>query len=163
MRPLDTVRDRALLGLPLLLLTLVADQASKQLALMTLFAEPVRIEVLPVFNLTPVWNRGVSFGLLATDDAAGPWLLGGFAVVVSVTLLVWMLRANSRWLVAGLGLIVGGAIGNAIDRARHGAVVDFLDFHWQGMHWPAFNIADTAITIGVVMLLIDAFLGRNES
>ena len=75
-------------------------------------------------------------------------------------MVFWMTRATTHWLVIGLGLIVGGAVGNAIDRALHGAVVDFIDVHWADLHWPAFNIADAAISIGVGFILLDAFVTR---
>jgi signal peptidase II len=85
-----------------------------------------------------------------------PWLLLGFALAVAGGLGVWLMRARNRWLGAGLGLVIGGAIGNAIDRVRLGAVVDFLDVHAAGYHWPAFNVADSAITVGVLLLLFDS-------
>lgn len=153
---------RLKLGLVLALVVGVLDQLTKQWALARLFTPPDRIEVLPMLNFVPVWNRGVSFGLLANDSAWGPWLLGGFAIVVSVFMIVWIARAETRWLVTGLGLVVGGALGNAFDRALHGAVVDFIDVHYAGWHWPAFNIADAGITIGVGFILLDAFFGRSD-
>lgn len=147
----------AFLGFALAGVTVVLDRASKVWALDALFDPPARIMVGPVLNLVPVWNRGVSFGLLSNDSPWGPWLLGGFALAVAVALVIWLLRAESRVLGAGLGLVIGGAVGNAIDRALYGAVVDFIDAHWGDLHWPAFNIADAAITVGVGLLLLDAF------
>ena len=160
-QPFTTSAHRLRIGLPLAGGIIVIDQATKFWALDALFSPPRRIEVIEILNFTPVWNRGVSFGLLANDSPYGPWLLGGFAVIVSIALTVWLAKAETRSLVFGLGAIVGGAIGNAIDRALHGAVVDFIDFHWDTLHWPAFNIADTAITIGVGLILLDAFLTRD--
>jgi signal peptidase II len=150
------IRRPAALGLVLAVLTVALDRLTKAWALDALFDPPARIVLLDVLNLVPVWNRGVSFGLLSNDSAWGPWLLGGFALAVAVALLVWLLRADSRVLGAGLGLVIGGAVGNAIDRALYGAVVDFIDAHWDDLHWPAFNIADAAITLGVALLLLDA-------
>lgn len=150
------IRSISALGLGLAALTIVLDRVTKIWALDALFEPPTRIVVAPVLNLVPVWNRGVSFGLLANDSPWGPWLLGGFALVVAVALVVWLLRAENRVLGAGLGLVIGGAVGNAIDRALYGAVVDFIDAHWGDLHWPAFNIADAAITLGVGLLLLDA-------
>lgn len=161
--PPGTPRARLRLGLILAALVVLLDQAVKQWALARLFYPPDRIEVLPFFNLVPVWNRGVSFGLLANDSPWGPWLLGGFALAVSAVMVVWMARAGSRFLVVGLGLVVGGALGNAGDRALHGAVVDYIDLHYAGWHWPAFNIADTAITIGVVFILLDAVFAGPDA
>lgn len=149
-------RRPAVLGLALAALTIALDRATKVWALDALFEPPVRIVLGGFLNLVPVWNRGVSFGLLANDSAWGPWLLGGFALAVAVALVVWLLRADNRVLGAGLGLVIGGAVGNAIDRALYGAVVDFIDAHWGDLHWPAFNIADAAITLGVGLLLLDA-------
>lgn len=146
----------AVLGLALAAATVVLDRGSKLWALDALFDPPARVVVAPVLNLVPVWNRGVSFGLLSNESQWGPWLLGGFALAVAAALVVWLLRAGNRVLGAGLGLIIGGAVGNAIDRALYGAVVDFLDAHWGDLHWPAFNVADAAITVGVGLLLLDA-------
>lgn len=149
-------RHPLLLGLALAALTVALDRASKVWALDALFDPPNRIVVAPVLNLVPVWNRGVSFGLFSNDSAWGPWLLGGFALVVAVALVIWLMRAETSVLGAGLGMVIGGAVGNAVDRALYGAVVDFIDTHWGDLHWPAFNIADAAITVGVGLLLLDA-------
>jgi len=139
------------------------DQVTKALVLDHFLGRPgpARDEVLPVFDLVLTFNRGVSFGMFGGD---GDWQVAAFttlAVVVSVVLAVWMARSPDRVLRAGLGLIVGGAIGNAIDRVRFGAVVDFIDLHAAGWHWPAFNVADAAITVGAVVLLWDALFGSR--
>ncbi len=144
-------------GLALGVLVVVLDQATKVWALATVFDPPRRIEILPMLDLVPVWNRGVSFGLLSSASQWGPWLLSGFALVVCGFLLAWLARARAWPLVWGLGAVIGGAIGNVIDRVRFGAVVDFIDVHYGAWHWPAFNIADSAITLGVCLLLLDAF------
>jgi signal peptidase II len=144
-------------GLGLGALVVVLDQATKVWALAEVFDPPRRIEILSVLNFVPVWNRGVSFGMLSNESTLGPWLLSGFALVVTGFLVVWLARARGWPLILGLGLVIGGAIGNVIDRVRFGAVVDFIDVHYAGWHWPAFNIADSAITLGVVLLLLDAF------
>ena len=156
-----TPMSRLRLGLSIGFVVLALDHITKAWALNRLFFPPDRIEVLSILNFVPVWNRGVSFGLLASDSPYTPWLLGGFALAVSVAMVFWMTRATTHWLVIGLGLIVGGAVGNAIDRALHGAVVDFIDVHWADLHWPAFNIADAAISIGVGFILLDAFVTRT--
>jgi signal peptidase II len=142
----------------LALLVVVLDQLSKAWVLGGLqLAERGQIPVLPFFRLTMVMNRGVSFGLLSADSPAGRWLLVGGALVVALILIVWVRRADRPLLATALGLIIGGALGNnLIDRARLGRVVDFLDF--SGLYFPwVFNIADSAITVGVVLLLIDSF------
>ena len=92
-----------------------------------------------------------------------PFYLSGFAIAVVAGLLVWLARAPSQLLRISLGLIIGGAIGNVIDRLRYNAVVDFIDWHAFGYHWPAFNLADSAISVGVVFLLFDSFLGDSQS
>jgi signal peptidase II len=140
----------------------LADQATKEWALATVFRDRVVVEVTPFFNLVAVWNRGVSFGLLASDDPMAPYYISGFAVAVVVGLLVWLARAPGPLLRISLGLVIGGAIGNVIDRLRHSAVVDFIDWHAFGYHWPAFNIADSAISVGIVLLVIDSFFGDPD-
>lgn len=140
----------------------LVDQITKWWALSALaFQRPV--EVLPFFNLTLVFNRGAAFSFLA---GAGGWqrlFFIGLALVIAAVLAVWLARSawRQRWLAAGLALILGGAIGNVIDRIRFGHVVDFLDFHAAGWHWPAFNIADSAITIGAIALLLTSIVARD--
>ena len=132
------------------LLLIVADQATKQVMLDLIFDPPRRIEILAILNLVPVWNRGMSFGMLADSGALVPVGLTGLAVVVSAWLF-WMVPRLNRVQRLAAAFIAGGAIGNAIDRLRFGKVVDFIDLHYAGVHWPAFNLADTAITIGAVL------------
>lgn len=150
---------RLRVGLLLALAILLADQATKWWILEVVRLPEIRqVVITQNFNLTMVWNRGVTFGLLASDV---PWqkaLLGGVALLVCVLLLVWLTRAESRLVALGLGSVIGGAIGNVIDRARFGAVVDFLDFHAFGWHWYAFNVADAAIVCGVGLLLWGALI-----
>ncbi len=140
------------------------DQLSKWILLTEVMAPPRIIEVTGFFNLVLVGNRGVSFGLLSSDT---PWVqpaLAAFAAVVAVFLGFWLHRADNRILALSLGLVIGGALGNAIDRLWHGVVVDFLDFHVAGYHWPAFNIADSAITVGVILILVEGlFAGRKQT
>jgi signal peptidase II len=116
------------------------------------------IALTPFFNLVLVWNRGVSFGMFDSGGALAPWLLSGLALAVVVALLVWLRRVEHPLPGVGLGLIIGGAVGNVIDRVRFGAVIDFLDVHALGWHWPAFNVADSAICIGAALLLVDGLL-----
>ena len=117
----------------------------------------VQIEMLPFFNFSMVWNEGMGFGMLG---AAGPWVLIGLSLVIVAVLGVWMHRQpTDRYLHVALGLMIGGAIGNVIDRARFHAVVDFLDFHIGRWHYPTFNVADSFIVIGVALLLLQPFFG----
>ncbi len=124
-------------------------------------AEPTGfVEVLPFFNLVMVWNRGVSFGLLGDADLA-PYLMAGVAGLVVIVLVIWLAGVSERLLAASIGLIIGGALGNIVDRLVYGAVADFVDLHAGGFHWPAFNVADAAITVGVAVMLIDGLLNRR--
>ena len=152
-------RPTTRLGLLLAFVVVVLDQLSKWLIIAVVMDPPRTIVVAPFFNIVMVWNRGASFGLLNAQSPWIPWVLSLIALAVSAGLVVWLTRAEGRWLAAGLGLIIGGAIGNLIDRARFGAVADFLDFFVGRYHWPAFNVADTGITVGVAILLIDALIG----
>lgn len=158
---------RAALGLLLAAVIFAADQASKWWMLDYLAVEgPLgRGQFVPVtgfFNLVAVWNRGVSFGMFSGHLDAVRWGLSGLAVLVSVVLAVWLFRTQDRLVALGLGCVIGGAIGNVVDRIRFGAVFDFLDFHVSGYHWPAFNIADSGIFVGVAALLIDGLFRRRE-
>jgi signal peptidase II len=139
------------------------DQWSKYLML-TVFADRMSsAEVTPFFNLVLVLNRGISFGLFNQESVAGPWVFLGLSLAIAGALLVWLRRIDRPLLAAAVGLVVGGAVGNALDRLRFGGVVDFLDLHAFGYHWPAFNLADSAIVIGVAFLLLDGFVVRRTS
>lgn len=148
-------------GLLLAFIILVADQASKWFMLEVLRLPEVRhIPLLALgpfgFDLTMVWNRGVTFGLLAGDTMAAQAGLAAIALVIAALLIRWMARAENRLTALALGAVVGGAIGNVIDRFRFGAVADFLDAHAWGWHWYVFNVADAAIVLGVLALVSDA-------
>jgi signal peptidase II len=156
-------------GFLLALTVLVLDQATKWLALASLDPyEPM--VVTPFFNLVLVWNRGVSFGMLSGDPAWGPWYLTGMSAAIGAFLIVWLYRESRVVTRVALWLVLAGAVGNIIDRLRFGAVVDFLDFHAFGYHWPAFNVADSAIVVGAGLILLDSLwlsqdttkLGRGE-
>jgi signal peptidase II len=149
-------------GLPFTLLALILDQVTKLLAYENLWQPPRRVELLGFLDLVPVENRGISFGLFQGEGSTGVWLISGFALIVSVGLGFWLSRVRRRWPAAALGLVIGGALGNVIDRLRLGWVIDFIDFHVTSWHWPAFNIADAAITVGVGMLLIDGLFGTAK-
>ena len=146
--------------------TVVLDQWSKAWVLGALRLDDLgSIQVLPFFRLTLVENRGVSFGLLRADSAFGRWALVAVAAAVVAWLIWWVRKADRPLFAAAVGLVIGGALGNnLIDRARIGRVVDFLDF--SGLYFPwVFNVADSAISIGVALLLLDSFMpdGRKAS
>jgi signal peptidase II len=157
-------------GLIVAALILIADQLSKYWVLKVLFglpdpittaswAPPIRITGFLDFAM--VWNYGISFGLLAGDSPLARWGLSVVALAVVVGLLIW-LRRNDRGLIAGgVGLIIGGAIGNVIDRLRFGAVADFLHFYAGQYSFWVFNVADSAISIGVMLLIVDSLFGRR--
>ena len=150
------------LGLSVAFVALVADQVSKWWILEHVMKPPRVIPVTDFFNLVMVWNRGVSFGLFNTPGSSA-WVLTGLALALTAFLLVWLWRADGHRLALALGLIIGGALGNVVDRVRFGAVADFLDFYVGNWHWPAFNVADSAITVGVVILILDSLFQRPEN
>lgn len=119
--------------------------------------EPVVLQVLPNFNLVSVWNKGISFGLFNKATDYGPMILVGLSLVISVFFLVWLFRTDDIVQSIGILMVIGGALGNVIDRVRYGAVFDFLDFHLFDYHWPAFNIADSGIVLGVAVLILHSF------
>lgn len=119
------------------------------------------LEILPFFNLSIVLNRGISFGMFSGTEAWLPLFLILSTSFIVLVLAFWLLRARERFIILSLGIIIGGALGNIIDRVRYGFVVDFLDFHLGDYHWPAFNIADTAVFIGVVILVLMSIVRPN--
>ena len=149
-------------GLAIAAVIVVLDQLSKWWVVEVVMNPPRTIEVTPFFNLVMGWNRGVSFGLFNTGSAVTVWLLPALAVAIVVVLAVWLSRVDRLLLGAALGSIIGGAVGNVIDRLRYGAVADFLDVHAMGYHWPAFNLADTMITVGAAVLIFDSLFVRAE-
>lgn len=140
-------------------LIIAGDQVTKQLVVnsMALFD---RVELLPFLNLVYVHNTGAAFSVMSS---AAPWFFVALSVAVSLGILIWLRRHphDQRLVAVSLTLILGGALGNAIDRATRGYVIDFVDVHAAGWHWPAFNVADSAITIGAVLLVVDMWVNRH--
>lgn len=124
---------------------------------------PVQIPVTPFFNIVMVWNRGMSFGLFNHQTDYGPVLLGVLAAIIIVIFTLWMLRSVSAFQCFGIALVIGGALGNIMDRVRYGAVADFLDFYVGNWHWPAFNVSDSCICIGVFLLIVQSFFFENPA
>ena len=145
-----------LLGLGVGLAVLAADQASKYWVLEILgLPEIGTLPVMALLSLTMVWNRGITFGLLSAESTVGGVVLGVVALAVVGVLGVWLRRATSPLVAGAIGAVAGGAIGNVIDRARFGAVVDFIHAHAFGWSWYVFNLADAAIVCGVAALVLD--------
>jgi signal peptidase II len=143
---------------------LVLDQLTKWWIIFYVMRPPQVIEVAPFFNLVMGWNYGVSFGMLNSISEFSTWLLPFIVLAITAGLIKWLFRVDQLRQAIALGFIIGGAIGNLIDRIRFGAVADFLDFHAWGYHWPAFNVADSAITIGAIALILDSlFTGEKKS
>lgn len=148
---------RAALACGAVATALAVDFVTKWLILNVVMAPPRTIEIAPFFNLTLGFNTGVSFGMFREFFLDRPLVLAGIKMVIVAGLLVWAMRTERRTETVSLGLVAGGAVGNVLDRMRQGAVTDFLDFHVGNWHWPAFNMADTMITIGVVLLIAGSF------
>jgi signal peptidase II len=150
------------LGFAAAALALLLDQGTKLLMLYGFgfrhMAAGDNVPVLPFFNLVMVWNKGVSYGLFPASGPLGTAFLVIFQLVAVVGLSWWLWNANRRPLTVGLGLVIGGALGNLIDRLIYNKVADFFHFYARGYDWYVFNVADAAITFGVIALLYDALL-----
>ena len=151
-------------GLTLAAFIFISDQIVKYWVLTTLdLRNRGQVEVIGIFNFTYVENHGVSLGMLTADSAMERWLLVAMTGAISIGVLVWLWREKNRQDVLALGLILGGALGNIVDRARFGYVVDYADLHFGDIRpFLVFNVADAAITIGVVILLMRALLVREK-
>ena len=173
-------KTKRLLGLGLIIDCIILDQISKWLILERVFKpqinEPslglfdwltsslrlplIQDEILPFFNLTMVWNQGISFGMFQNGN---PWPLIIMATFIAVIFGVWLTKATKKMEIVALSFVIGGAIGNVIDRLHFKAVADFFDFHLGGIHFPAFNLADSFISIGIITLIIfNLFFANDE-
>ena len=149
-------------GFAFALVTFAMDQASKLWMLYGFdIANKQPVNVTPFFDLVLVWNRGISYGLFQQDSDMGRYLLIGFALLASIVLTIWIWRNHSQLVATGLGLVLGGALGNGLDRLLHGAVVDLFHFYWGNFSWYVFNWADVAIVIGALILIYDSLFGKN--
>jgi signal peptidase II len=160
--PAHVQRTHPAAWLWLSLAVIALDQATKFLSARFLELHE-RVEVLPVLDFTLLHNTGAAFSLLAGASGWQRWFFIGLAFAVSLMLLVWIWRTprGEKLLPLALALILGGALGNVIDRIVHGFVVDFIHVHWGAAYFPAFNIADSAITVGAALLILDAFRERR--
>jgi signal peptidase II len=156
--------SRAIVWLLLSVVIVAADQLSKEY-IARHFGEFEFTSVLPILDITRMHNVGAAFSFLASASGWQRWLFIGLAVAVSLGIIVWLYRlprgAHSL-LAAGLALVLGGAVGNVIDRIRLGHVIDFIHFHWERAYFPAFNVADSAITVGAACLLLDALIDARR-
>ena len=151
------------LGIGIAIAISALDQLTKLIVLNVVMTPPQTIAITDFFNLVLVANRGISFGLLSSDSPWGQPLLIALALALSAMLVFWLRGADNRLLAGSIGLVLGGAVGNAIDRVNHGAVIDFLDFYLGAYHWPAFNLADAAIVIGVAAIILEGlFAGSGK-
>jgi signal peptidase II len=152
--------------LPVTALVILLDQLSKAW-MVRHFSFDQSLTVLPVLNITLRFNTGAAFSVLADASGWQRWLFTGLAIAVAAIIVVWLYRLDGRkqWLLAlSLSLILAGALGNLIDRLVLGHVIDFIDVHWKDVHFPAFNVADSAITVGAILLLLDTWVaGRHRS
>lgn len=151
------------IGVYLAALTALLDQASKWWVLNNPLANTQIHRVNDYLNLRLSWNKGVTFGLLNHHSDWAPFVLAGAATAIVLLLLGWLRRSETLYAGLGLGLIIGGAVGNVIDRLRFGAVVDFIDVHYENHHWYTFNLADSAIFCGVCLLLIENLAMRRKA
>lgn len=155
---LSKVKTTGLSWLWITILVVLVDRLTKSAALKYLVAY-TPLGMTQFFNLTLAFNKGAAFSFLDQNTVWQGWLFGSISLIVSVAILVWLARipAQKRWLGIALTLVLAGALGNLTDRILYGHVIDFLDFHLGYWHWPAFNVADSAICIGAFMLLFDSF------
>lgn len=152
------------LGLAVAIVVVILDQLSKAAILGFFAAHPFSEPLTPFFSLVLGYNRGMSFGFFnAGASGLNALIFSLVAAAIVVALIWWLVRVTSPFLAVAIGLIIGGAVGNVIDRLRLGAVVDFLDFHVGLWHWPAFNLADSAICVGVAAMLLDGLLLRRQA
>ncbi|NQZ26535.1 MAG: signal peptidase II [Colwellia sp.] len=156
--------DTGLRWLWLTLLCLIIDQVSKQWVAGT-FDYRETLSVLPFFNLTYVHNPGAAFSFLADQGGWQRWFFTAIAAIASIVFLVWMAKTpkQQRLLSIAFALILSGAVGNLIDRVLFGYVIDFLDFHWAGFHFAAFNIADSVIFIGAALMIFESFTNKEDN
>lgn len=149
-----------LLGLIIAVIIIVADQLSKYYILHHFLGLNSYVQFGDYFNVVRAWNTGVSFSMFNDYGNIGAYVLSGIAIAVVVALFVWLRGEKDKAIQTALGMIMGGAIGNVIDRLRLGAVFDFLDFHIEENHWPAFNVADSFICIGAGLIILISVIAK---
>jgi len=150
-------------GILIVFLVIFLDQVTKWWVLNIALISSTAVALTDFFNLVIVWNSGASFGIFSDGPDWVRIALILFAAIICIILLIWLMQSESNVCIVALGLIIGGAVGNSIDRIRFGSVLDFLDIHIGHLHWPAFNIADSGITIGVALLIFDSLKPKRLS
>ena len=153
----------ARLGYITAIIIIVADQSSKWWIFEKIMQPPRIINVNEYFNLVLTWNNGISFGLFNNDNEINALIISLIATVIIIFLIRLLSKSKTKKLSIGLGMIIGGAIGNVIDRSIYGAVMDFLDVHINVYHWPAFNVADSGITVGALILVFDSLFAQRKN
>jgi signal peptidase II len=154
-----TPRRRAPALIAIAAAVIAADQLAKNLVVALLPPEGLRL--LPVFNLAHVWNPGVSFGLFNDGGHRGAYALTAFSLALCLLLALWIRRTAHFPLACAIAAVIGGALGNVIDRVVHGHVIDFIRVHYQEHYFPAFNVADSAITVGAALVIVEGFLHKD--
>jgi signal peptidase II len=145
----------AISGMGLAAVIFILDQLSKWFVLNNIMVPPHTLRITSFFNIVLAWNRGISFGLLSSNNPYNIIILSGIALAFSAVITFWIWRAETKTMALAFGLVLGGAVGNLLDRLRFGAVTDFLDFHLYGYHWYTFNVADAAIVGGVGIIFLE--------
>jgi signal peptidase II len=154
---------RSGLGLTVAVVALLLDQGHKAWMLYVYrIGERHKVEITSYFDLVLAWNTGISYGLFRQETALGRLALASFAVAAVIFMAVWLAQFASRLGAVALGLIMGGALGNAADRLVYGAVADFFSFHWGSFNWYVFNVADIAIVAGIIGLVYDLWIGSHK-
>jgi len=150
-------------GMAIALIVLLLDQGHKWWMLNVYdIANRGLVTITPFFDITLVWNKGISYGLFQQESAIGRYVLIGIILIISVILVVWMMRAQGFLLAIAMGLVLGGAVGNVIDRILYGAVADFFSFHYAGFHWYVFNLADIWVVVGAALLIYDSLCNTAQ-
>ena len=159
----DLGRNAGLRWLGLSAVVIMLDQITKSMVLAKLSLHE-RVPLLPFLDWTLAYNKGVAFSLFNQGMAWQRWGLASFAILIASVFVVWLARLprHDKWSAAALSLVIGGALGNVIDRLRLGHVVDFVLVYWRDWHWPAFNVADSAICVGAALLLFAGLRGERE-
>lgn len=156
------MKKNLLISIMVIVITILVDQISKEYIIDTLIQSHETKTITSFLNFVLVRNEGITFGLF-NNVINGAIIFSMLAIIITIMLIIWLLKENNILIKVALGLIIGGAIGNIIDRVRYGAVVDFIDLHIKQYHWYSFNIADAAICIGVSILIFDNLYGiKNE-